>query len=279
MTVLGICLPFFEIVAAGAAAAAWPTLGSIARRRSADARCASRLAGRAGGGRQSESLGEIDADLARRRALRGRGAARTRSVGAGRRRRPGRPFKKLTLLQPERRSTGAGRRPRQARGARRRAAAGRGRPAVAEAGRSSASSLAWALPDGADEREREPRGGARRPARSSASTASTASSHATPTTRRRASSTRWCSLAERCRGGRAAAEAARIAAEAAEPRPRPAEPALERRHPHLPGRSRRGDRRRPRRGQRRGPRPRARSRPWGWAAWPPSPRAAPRSRG
>ena len=68
-------------------------------------------------------------------------------------------FKRLTLLRPERRTTGAGGRARQARGARPGATAGgRGSGGRPQAGRYEAATLAWALPEAVGDRCRPRRG-------------------------------------------------------------------------------------------------------------------------
>ena len=179
-------------------------------------------------------------------------------------------FKKLSTAPSREAPPGAGRRARQARGDRRRARPGRrgaGRQGGGQARGGLARLAACRSPTtttataeglvtgtilGAYRFDRFLSTGPRRPAPA-------ATRVADPARRRTASPARGRGRPRLRRG--------------AEPRPRPAEPALQRRHPLLPGRPRRGDRRRPRRGQRRGARPRARSPRRRWAAWSRSARA------
>ena len=220
------------------------------------------------------SCAEAGADLLAVGALRGRGAARGARRRAPARRDAKGGFKKLLLLHPERLRAGAGGRPRQARGARRRAAARR-RRARRQGGRAAGGALAR-LGAARGRRRRRGRRGARHRARSSPPTASTASSPATDDEDPpRLESLTLLGPARARRRGRGRPRRRR----GPEPGPRPAEPARQRRHPHLPRRARRGDRRRltTRSPSRSSAASRDRA-PRAWAACSPSARAAPRSR-
>ena len=148
--------------------------------------------------------------------------------------------------------------------------------AAKEAGTAEAARSPGLLPGGRVTPPRAPRRSS--PARSSAPTASTASRLAGP---RRPAAGRVESLTLLGAGERraAAAETARICAEAQNRARDLQSTARQLRHADLPGRPRRGDRRRPRRGQRSRSSAASRSSPRAWAVSSPSARAAARSRG